>query len=204
MTGPSSMAGPMPADIVLLVVAYLLGSISVGLMLARLRGGVNLRQSGSGNIGATNVARTLGKGAGILTLLGDGAKGLIAVLLAQAYGSSLFITAAAALAAVLGHMFPLYHRFCGGRGVATALGVLLPTLPLAVLCGLAVWLAVVALWHYVSAGSMLAAIAVPLFAVVFSYPPPLVLTATVIALLILYKHRENIQRLLRGNESKLF
>lgn len=194
----------MPADIVLLVVAYLLGSLSVGLMLARLRGGVNLRQSGSGNIGATNVARTLGKGAGILTLLGDGAKGLIAVLLAQAYGSSLFITAAAALAAVLGHMFPLYHRFRGGRGVATALGVLLPTLPLAVLCGLAVWLAVVALWHYVSAGSMLAAIAVPLFAVAFSYPPPLVLTATVIALLILYKHRENIQRLLRGNESKLF
>jgi len=88
--------------------------------------------------------------------------------------------------------------------VATALGVLLPTLPLTVLSGLAVWLAVVALWHYVSAGSMLAAIAVPIFAVVFSYPPPLVLTATVIALLILYKHRENMQRLLQGSESKLF
>jgi glycerol-3-phosphate acyltransferase PlsY len=194
----------MFADVVLLLIAYLLGSISVGLLLARLRGGVNLRKSGSGNIGATNVARTLGKGAGILTLLGDGAKGLIAVLLAQAYGSSLFTTAAVALVAVLGHMFPLYHRFRGGRGVATALGVLLPTLPLPLVGGVVIWIAVVALWHYVSAGSMLAAIAVPIFAVLLSYPPPLVLTATVIALLVLYKHRDNMQRLLQGSESKLF
>ncbi len=194
----------MITDVALLVAAYLLGSVSFGLLLAHFCRGADLRRSGSGSIGATNVARTLGKGAGLLTLLGDSAKGLVAVLLAQTWGSSLLITATAALAAVLGHMFPLYHGFRGGKGVATALGVLLFTLPLPLLGGLVVWIAVVAIWHYVSAGSMLAAIAVPVLAALLTYPLPLVLAAIIIAMLVLYKHRSNLQRLLQGSEAKLF
>ena len=194
----------MITDVVLVVAAYLLGSVSFGLLLAHFCRGADLRRSGSGSIGATNVARTLGKGAGLLTLLGDSAKGLVAVLLAQTWGSSLLITAIAALAAVLGHMFPLYHGFRGGKGVATALGVLLFTLPLPLLGGLVVWIAVVAIWHYVSAGSMLAAIAVPVLAALLPYPLPLVLAAIIIAMLVLYKHRSNLQRLLQGSEAKLF
>jgi glycerol-3-phosphate acyltransferase PlsY len=194
----------MLTDVALLVLAYLLGSLSFGLLLARLHGGVDLQRSGSGNIGATNVARSMGKTAGLLTLLGDGAKGLAAVLVAQAWGSSLYVTAAAALVAVLGHLFPLYYRFRGGKGVATALGVLLPTLPLPLLGGLAVWVAVVAIWHYVSAGSILAAVLVPVLAAVLAYPLPLVLAAALIASLVLYKHRSNLQRLLQGSEPRIF
>ena len=101
-------------------------------------------------------------------------------------------------------MFPRYHGFRGGKGVATALGVLLFTLPLPLLGGLVVWIAVVAIWHYVSAGSMLAAIAVPVLAALLTYPLPLVLAAIIIAMLVLYKHRSNLQRLLQGSEAKLF
>jgi acyl phosphate:glycerol-3-phosphate acyltransferase len=194
----------MLTDLALIVLAYLLGSISFGLLIARVHGGADLRRSGSGSIGATNVARTLGKAAGILTLLGDGAKGLVAVCLAQTWGHAPMLPAVAALAAVLGHIFPLYHGFRGGKGVATALGVLLPTLPLPLLGGFIVWLVVVAVWRYVSAGSMLAALVVPLLAALWSYPVPLVLAAAMIALLVLYKHRENLSRLLQGSESKFF
>jgi len=194
----------MLTDLTLVVLAYVLGSISFGLLIARVYGGADLRRSGSGSIGATNVARTLGKTAGILALLGDGAKGLVAVLGAQAWGQASVLPALAALVAVLGHMFPLYHGFRGGKGVATALGVLLPTLPLPLLGGLVVWLVVVAVWRYVSAGSMLAALVVPLLAALRGEPVPLVLTAVLIALLVLYKHRENLSRLLQGSESKFF
>jgi glycerol-3-phosphate acyltransferase PlsY len=193
----------MLVDLGLVVLAYLLGSLSFGLLLAQMRGGADLRQSGSGNIGATNVARTLGKTAGVITLLGDVAKGLMAVLMAQWWGNSPLIPAGAALSAVLGHMFPLYHGFHGGKGVATALGVFLPLLPLPLLGGCVVWLAVVIIWHYVSAGSMLAAIIVPILAALLAYPPPLVYIAGVIALLVLYKHRGNLQRLLQGSEPKV-
>ena len=192
----------MLMDLALVVLAYLLGSISFGLLIARAYGGADPRRSGSGNIGATNVLRSLGKTAGILTLLGDGAKGLVAVWLAQAWGQAPMLPAVAALAAVLGHMFPLYHGFRGGKGVATALGVLLPTLPLPLLGGLLVWLVVVAIWRYVSAGSVLAALVVPLLAALWSYPLPLVLAAALIALLVLYKHGENLHRLRQGSESK--
>src|SRR5262245_24002181 len=194
----------MLTDLALVVLAYLLGSISFGLLIAHVYGRADLRRSGSGNIGATNVVRTVGKTAGILTLLGDGAKGLVAVLMAQAWGQASALPALAAVAAVLGHMFPLYHGFRGGKGVATALGVLLPTLPLPLLGGLVIWLVVVAVWRYVSAGSMLAALAVPLLAVLWSYPVPLILAAALIALLVLYKHRENLARLRQGSESKFF
>jgi len=194
----------MLTDLALIILAYLLGSLSFGLLVVRVYGEADLRRRGSGNIGATNVARILGKTAGIVTLLGDGAKGVVAVSLAQAWGHTSMLPAVAAVAAVLGHMFPLYHGFRGGKGVATALGVLLPTLPLPLLGGLLVWLVVVAIWRYVSAGSMLAALVVPLLAALWSYPLPLVLTSVLIALLVLYKHRENLYRLRQGREAKFF
>jgi glycerol-3-phosphate acyltransferase PlsY len=193
----------MLTDLGLVVFAYLLGSISFGLLLARLYGKHDLRQSGSGNIGAANVARTMGKTVGVLTLLGDASKGLLAVWLAQRWGSSIWISGAAALMAVVGHMFPLYHGLRGGKGVATALGCFLPILPLPLITGAVMWLATVAIWRYVSVGSILAAITLPLAATLFDYPPPFIYTAILIALLVLYKHRSNIQRLKAGTESKL-
>jgi len=194
----------MLTDLMLVLLAYLLGSLSFGLLIARMYGGADLRRRGSGNIGATNVARTLGKTAGILTLLGDGAKGLVAVLLAQAWGQASILPAVVACVAVLGHMFPLYYGFRGGKGMATALGVLLPTLPLPLLGGVLVWLVVVTIWRYVSVGSILAALVVPLLAVLGSYPWSLVLAAVLIALLVLYKHRDNVHRLRQGSEAKFF
>ena len=194
----------MLTDLLLVILAYLLGSLSFGLLIARVYSGADLRRSGSGNIGATNVARILGKTAGILTLCGDGAKGLVAVWLAQAWGQATMLPAAVALAAVLGHMFPLYHGFRGGKGVATALGVFLLTVPWPLLGGMVVWLVVVAIWRYVSAGSMLAALVVPLLAALWPYPWPLVLMAGLIALLVLYKHRENLHQLRQGSEAKFF
>jgi glycerol-3-phosphate acyltransferase PlsY len=190
-------------DLSLLLLAYLLGSLSFGLLLARLSGGVDLRQSGSGNIGATNVARVLGKKIGVLTLLGDCGKGIVAVVLAQWWGSSPAVSAAAALSAVLGHIFPVYYGFRGGKGVATALGVLLPTLPVPVLGGGLAWLTIVAIWRYVSVGSILAAVLVPVLAAALAYPTPLVYAAAAIAGLVLYKHRSNVQRLLQGREPKI-
>jgi glycerol-3-phosphate acyltransferase PlsY len=192
----------MLIDLGLIILAYLLGSLSFGLLIGRLYGGVDPRQRGSGNIGATNVARTMGKVAGGLTLLGDCVKGIVAVMLAQWWGSASFVSAAAALSAVLGHIFPLYHGFRGGKGVATALGVLLPTLPLPLLGGCAVWLAVVAMWRYVSAGSIFAAVAVPVLAAILAYPLPLTGAAVGISLLVLYRHRSNMQRLFQGRELK--
>jgi glycerol-3-phosphate acyltransferase PlsY len=128
----------------------------------------------------------------------------VAVWLAQTWGQAFILPAVAACVAVLGHMFPLYHGFRGGKGVATALGALLPTLPLPLLGGLLVWLVVVAIWRYVSAGSILAALVVPLLAALWSYPWPLVLAAVLIALLVLYKHRDNLHQLRQGSEAKFF
>jgi glycerol-3-phosphate acyltransferase PlsY len=140
----------------------------------------------------------------MIALIGDCAKGLIAVLLAQAWGSSVWTIAAVALAAVLGHLFPWYAKFRGGKGVATALGVFIPTLPLPLLGALIAFVAVVLIWRYVSVGSIFAAALMPILAVAFASSPPLTLSAAVIAILIVVKHHSNIKRLLRGQEAKMF
>ena len=194
----------MFSDLLLVLVAYLLGSVSFGLLLARLRGGVDLRAQGSGSTGATNVARTMGVGTGVIALVGDCAKGLVAVLLAQAWGSSVWTVAIVALAAVVGHIFPWYAHFRGGKGVATALGVFIPTLPLPLLAALAAFIAVVLVWRYVSAGSIAAAILMPILTTAFASPLPLRLAAAAIAALVVVKHQSNLQRLFRGQEAKFF
>jgi len=194
----------MLADVAVVAVAYLLGSFSFGLFVARWHGQTDLRGSGSGNIGATNVARTVGRIPALLTLLGDSAKGCAAVLVAQWVGDSLAATALAALAAILGHMFPVYYRFRGGKGVATSLGAMTPLLPWATLGGIVVWIIVALALRYVSVASVVAALVVPLLAFLRGDPSQLVLAAGAAALLIMAAHRANLQRLVRGTESRLW
>lgn len=194
----------MLADVAVVAAAYLLGSFSFGLFVARWHGQADLRGTGSGNIGATNVARTVGRMPALLTLLGDSAKGCAAVLLAQWVGDSLMATALAALAAVLGHMFPVYYRFRGGKGVATSLGVMAPLLPWPTLGAIIVWVVAALVMRYVSLASMLAALIVPLLAFLRGDPAPLAFAAVAAAFLIIGAHRSNLERLMRGTESRLW
>jgi glycerol-3-phosphate acyltransferase PlsY len=188
--------------------AYLLGSVPFGLFLSRLFGRVDVRTSGSGNIGATNVARVAGPVAGLLTLLLDTAKGAAAVLLAARFSNdSALWMMVAGLSVLLGHIFPIWLKFKGGKGVATALGIFLALCPLAALSALAVFIAVAAYWRYVSLGSIAAAAAMPLLIYFFwappHAPPTIIIFGTMTAsLLIIYKHDANIQRLIEGAEPK--
>jgi glycerol-3-phosphate acyltransferase PlsY len=191
--------------------AYLLGSIPFGYLLVRLSGGGDVRQTGSGGTGATNVSRRAGKRVGVLTLLLDALKGAAAVLLARGLlgaGDEWWVCAAG-VAAVLGHVFPVWLRFRGGKGVATGLGVFLVLAPLATLCALAVFVAVVRLWRYVSLGSMTGAAALPLavwalgaLGISDRAAAPVLAVAFTGAALIVFMHRANIGRLLRGEESR--
>jgi glycerol-3-phosphate acyltransferase PlsY len=192
----------------LVLAAYFLGSIPFGLLLAKLFGGSDVRKAGSGNIGAANVARVVGPLAGILTLVLDTAKGAAAVLLAArlTHESAAWMMLAA-LAALAGHCFPVWLKFKGGKGVATALGVFLALCPLAALAALLLFALVAACWRYVSLGSISAAAAMPLLMYFLWAPhhaPPLIITfgSLAAALLVVYQHRANIQRLVRGEEPK--
>jgi acyl phosphate:glycerol-3-phosphate acyltransferase len=191
------------------VVAYLLGSIPFGLLIVKARGGPDIRELGSGNIGAANVTREAGKFAGILTLLLDAGKGYLAVWLAAHYTSgNIRWMMAAAVCAVLGHMFPVWLGFTGGKGVAAGLGVLLPICWQAVAAGIVLWLAVVIFWRYSSLASISAAVALPLFVYLLyapgHAPPEFVTFGTVaISMLVLIKHRPNIARLVAGEEPRL-
>lgn len=191
----------MTREILLLIAAYLLGSIPTGLLLAKAAG-VDIRSSGSGNIGATNVYRTLGRGVGILTLLGDCLKGVIPVVIAAYWGMSDSWVAAVGLAAFLGHIFTVFLGFKGGKGVATALGVFLAVSPPAVGAALLIFVVVVWKWRYISLASITAAVAMPGMMAVFDSRPPLVIMTVIVALLVVLKHRENISRLREGTESK--
>jgi glycerol-3-phosphate acyltransferase PlsY len=200
------------AAIVLL--AYLLGSIPFGYLLVRLFVGGDVRETGSGGTGATNVTRRAGRGPGVLTLLLDLLKGVAAVLIARALlgagaGADWWVCAAGA-AAVLGHVFPVWLKFRGGKGVATGLGVFLVLAPIATLCALLLFVIVVRLWRYVSLGSIAAAALLPLAVWSLSAvgvsdraPRPLLLFSVLGAALIVFMHRANIGRLLRGEEGKL-
>jgi acyl phosphate:glycerol-3-phosphate acyltransferase len=186
--------------ILLIAVGYGLGSIPTGLLIARWQKGVDIRQHGSGNIGMTNVLRAVGKGAAALTLLGDLAKGLIPVLLARAWLTSPWAIGLVALAAVVGHLYPLFAGFHGGKGVATTLGVFIPLLPGPLMIAFVVWSACVAFRRQVSLGSLAAAASLPIAALLWGSPVAYVCYALVVAALIWYRHGENIQRLLAGTE----
>ena len=194
--------------LVIPIAAYLLGSIPFGLLLTRAFGRGDVRKVGSGNIGATNVARAAGLLAGVFTLMLDVAKGAGAVLLAEKLSndSASWMTVSA-FAALLGHCFPIWLKFRGGKGVATATGIFLVLSPLACLAAVILFVLVVAFLRYVSLGSVSAAAAIPLLIYFLWAPrhaPPLTVTlgALAAALLIIYKHRGNLQRLLEGVEPK--
>jgi glycerol-3-phosphate acyltransferase PlsY len=190
-----------------ILLAYFLGSIPFGVILATLLGRKDIRKSGSGNIGATNVARVVGPLAGALTLIFDIAKGAGAVLLAEklSNGSTRWMMIAG-VAALVGHCFPAWLKFKGGKGVATAAGVFLVLSPPACLAAVILFLLVVIFWRYVSLGSVSAAAAMPLLIYLLWAPRHAPLSVTVgalaAALLIIYQHRGNLQRLLAGAEPK--
>jgi len=191
----------MTRELLLVITAYLLGSIPTGLLLAKAVG-VDIRSSGSGNIGATNVYRTLGRGVGVLTLLGDSLKGVIPVVVAGHLGMSDSWIAAVGLAAFLGHIYTVFLGFKGGKGVATALGVFLAVSPAAVGAVLLIFVAVVWKWRYISLASITAAVAMPGMVAVFDSRPPMVVMTVIVAALVVWKHRENIKRLREGTENK--
>jgi glycerol-3-phosphate acyltransferase PlsY len=190
------------------VAAYLLGSIPFGLLLARVFGGLDVRKAGSGNIGATNVARSAGTLAGILTLVLDAAKGAFAVVLAaRLSGDSATWMMIAAMASLVGHCYPIWLNFRGGKGVATAAGFFLVLAPMAFGIAITIFILVAVFTRFVSLGSISAAAAMPLLIYLLwaphHAPPPMVtFGALAVSLLIIYKHDANIHRLVRGEEPK--
>jgi glycerol-3-phosphate acyltransferase PlsY len=189
--------------------AYLLGSIPFGLLLVKVTQRRDIRNAGSGNIGAANVTRVAGMGPGILTLLLDAAKGYAAVWLASHWsGGNIRWMMVAAFLAIVGHIFPVWLRFRGGKGVATGLGVFLPICAPAVAAASAVWLLSVVFWRYASLGSIAAAASLPIFVYMLyapGYAPPLAVSfgTVAIVLLVIAKHRPNIERIAAGTENRI-
>jgi glycerol-3-phosphate acyltransferase PlsY len=188
-------------EALVLLLAYLLGSIPTGLWLARLAG-VDVRTAGSGNIGATNVGRTAGIRLGVLTLVIDLAKGAVPVLAAEAVADSDLLAALSGLAAFYGHIFSLFAGFRGGKGVATAAGVFLALAPVVMGAAFVAFAVVAALSRIVSVASIAAAATLPIVAVITERPLPITAAASLAAATIVATHRENIARLLRGEESR--
>lgn len=207
----------------LIIFAYLLGSVPFGLLIAKMHG-IDLRKVGSGNIGATNAARTLGKKWGTLCFVLDVLKGLIPMLMVPLLGLTkkeadpvqLTLWLLVGCAAILGHVFPVYLKFKGGKGAATSLGIVLGLWPYYTACGIgafAVWVTIVFVWRYVSLASIIAAVSFPVFLAIairwlenwtLEQLWPLLLIAVLMSLLIVFRHRENIKRLAAGCESKVF
>jgi glycerol-3-phosphate acyltransferase PlsY len=184
------------------VAAYLLGSIPTGPLLAQARG-VDLRSVGSGNIGAANATRALGKVLGIATFVGDALKGFLPALVARLLNFPTEAVAIVGFAAFFGHLYPIYLRFRGGKGVATAAGIFFAMAPYATLIALGVWLLLFLPWRIVSIASLAAALAFPIALVALGGPIPYLICACVVLAFILYKHRGNIERLFRRTERKV-
>jgi glycerol-3-phosphate acyltransferase PlsY len=183
--------------------AYLLGSIATAVVVSRLFGLPDPRTIGSGNPGATNVLRTGNKLAALATLIGDLLKGLIPVVVARALDASELVIALTALAAFIGHIFPVFFQFKGGKGVATALGVLLGLSPWLGLGTLAVWLAMAFGLRYSSLAALTAALAAPLIAWLLHLGDPVLLAIVIMSVLLIWRHAGNIQRLLQGQETRI-
>jgi len=186
-----------------LLAAYLIGAIPVGFLVARVAGGTDIRRSGSGSIGATNVLRSLGTGPAVLTLVGDIAKGYLAVRAARTLGPEAWAAAGGAVAAIAGNCWPVFLGFRGGKGVATGLGAFLALIPWAVAPAAVLWLAVTAMSRYVSMASVVACLSLPVGALLLGYSRPSVVAAAIAALLIVWRHRENLARLVSGTERRL-
>jgi glycerol-3-phosphate acyltransferase PlsY len=187
------------STVCMVAVAYLCGSLPVGVWVGRWAG-VDVRHAGSGNIGATNVARTAGRRAGLLTLVGDVAKGALPAVLARLLFVDARSLALVGLAAVCGHLFSIFLRFSGGKGVATAFGVFVVLTPVAAVLSAVVFTAVAISTRYVSLASMLGALSLPIAAVACSDPTSLCIVAALVSTIIILRHRDNLARLFRGVE----
>ena len=189
------------AQIIVIVAAYLIGSIPTGLLLGKAYG-IDVRKEGSGNIGATNLYRTVGRKVGIITLIGDCLKGLLPVLIVKASTFPPELAAWVGLAAFCGHVFSLFLKFKGGKGVATALGVFLALAPLAVAIAVALFAGLMFIWRYVSLGSIAAAAVMPLAVYLLDGDRTVTVVTCAIALIVIARHHGNISRLLSGTESR--
>ena len=190
-------------SVLLVTIAYLLGSVLFGDLVARLKG-VNLREVGSGNVGATNVSRALGKKFGVLVFFLDMLKGFLPTVLAvKLYGIGSWTVFFVGLASVLGHMFPIFHSFKGGKGVATAFGVILAVSFKMALLLLILWAGVLYWRRYVSLASIVASASAPFLLLLAGYPFHIFLMGVIIACLIVFKHKSNIERLISGQELRV-
>ncbi len=193
----------MPIGIFIALFGYLLGSVPTGLILAKLFSRVDPRTAGSKNIGATNVFRTAGKSLGILTLVGDLLKGVIPIVIAVHWGESNVWIAISGLSSFLGHIFPIFLGFKGGKGVATALGVYLVISPIAVFIEFLVFVGIVWKWRFISLGSIACVTTIPVLIAFFrSDSQAYFIISVIIAALVLYRHQANISRLLQGTENR--
>jgi len=193
--------------LVFIVAAYLLGSISFAVVTSKVFGIADPRTYGSGNPGATNVLRSGKKAAAALTLLGDAAKGWLAVALAMHFAShdaqGVLLVALVFLAVFLGHVFPIFLKFKGGKGVATALGVLLALNIWLGLAALATWLVIALVFRLSSLAALMAAVGAPIYAMVLGLPGVWVLASAVMSMLLIWRHKSNIQNLMSGKESRI-
>ena len=193
----------MLTTLLVIIPAYLIGAIPTGVILTRLSGAEDIRKVGSGNIGATNVYRTAGRKLGILTLVGDVLKGALPVLAISLSGRfSPEVVAMTAVAAFVGHCYPIYLRFQGGKGIATALGIFLVLSPLSVLVAFFVFAGLFMAFKYISLSSISAAATVPFMVVVQGSNPPLIAASLFMAAVMIWRHRSNIDRLIKGEEPK--
>lgn len=189
--------------ILTMLATYLVTAIPTGVLLAKVMGFEDVRRSGSGNIGATNVYRVAGKLPGILTLLGDILKGALPLLVITRWlGPTPGQLGLLALIAIIGHCYPVYLGFRGGKGVATGLGIFLVLSPISVVLAAALFLVAVAISRYISLGSVLAALSMPLWILFLGYPREIFAGSLGIALLIVWRHRSNIRRMLDGTENR--
>lgn len=193
----------MLTTLLVIIPAYLIGAIPTGVILTKLSGAEDIRKVGSGNIGATNVYRTAGRKLGILTLIGDVLKGALPVLAVSLSGQFTDeIVAMTAVAAFVGHCYPIYLRFQGGKGVATALGIFLVLAPLSVLVGFFVFVGLLLAFKYISLSSISAAATVPIVVILTGANTPLVAASLFMAAMMILRHRSNIERLIKGQEPK--
>jgi glycerol-3-phosphate acyltransferase PlsY len=187
----------------LILFAYLLGSVSTAIVLSRLLGLPDPRGYGSGNPGATNILRGGGKKAAAVVLLGDMLKGLVPVLIAKAVGGAEMVVGLTGLAAFIGHLYPIFFNFQGGKGVATSLGVLLGLSPLVGLAAVGTWLVIAVVFRYSSLSALVAAVLVPLYMAWLAPVPVWIASALLMSAMLLWRHRSNIEKLLSGREDKI-
>tara|TARA_B110000196_G_scaffold124798_1_gene108261 strand:- start:14 stop:598 length:585 start_codon:yes stop_codon:yes gene_type:complete len=194
----------MLINILLIFSAYLLGSVSAAIIVCKTLGLSDPRTGGSGNPGTTNVMRLYGKKAAFLTLVGDICKGIIPILLAKVIVNSEFIIAICGLAAFLGHIFPIYFKFEGGKGVATLIGILFATHWLLGVSYIITWILTALIFRYSSLAALIAALPIPIYSYFIEHNNQYTISFTVIAIILFWRHKPNIYNLLNGKEDKIW